>query len=487
MKPTLNNLVKGIISANGDIPATPIKNIQLHSGNVKPGDLYIAVYGTQADGHDFIPEALKNGASAIITNERDVGSLPVPQVKVSNPRKAASFVAAEYYGHPSKELHIVGITGTNGKTSTATIITSILNKAGCKTAQLGTLGVIAKQHEQGKTLTTMDAINLQKLLRDLADDDFSHVVMEVSSHAIHQYRVADVEFDTTVFTNLTPEHLDYHGTMEDYYHAKAKLFKSLPLSATAIINSNDEYGKRLITESTAPVIKVSVTNNSDVHFKEIHSSLRGISGIIVAGEHEINFNSELIGDFNQENILCAVGSALAMGIPVGTIAEGINDCKVVTGRMETITAPNGAPIVVDYAHTPDAYEKALNTIYNLLPENGRLITIFGCGGNRDASNRPIMGRLVEQYSDYFYITPDNPRFEKQEDIIQEILGGLSSDHYDVYDDRGAAILNALNDLNSNDVLVILGKGRETYQEIEGVRHPYSDIEIIEEFCAHNAN
>ncbi|HJL62718.1 MAG TPA: Mur ligase family protein, partial [Candidatus Marinimicrobia bacterium] len=177
MKPTLNNLVKGFIAANGDIPSTPIKNIQLHSGNVQPGDLYIAIHGTASDGHDYIPEALENGASAIITNGRDVGSLPVPQVKVSNPRKAASFVAAEYYRHPSKELHIVGITGTNGKTSTATLIASILNEAGCKTAQLGTLGVFAENHEQGKTLTTMDAINLQKLLRDLADDDFSHVVM----------------------------------------------------------------------------------------------------------------------------------------------------------------------------------------------------------------------------------------------------------------------------------------------------------------------
>lgn len=486
MKQTLNKLVKGFIAANGDIPATPIKDIRLHSNNVEPGDLYIAVHGTAADGHDYIPEALENGASAIITNGRDVGTLPVPQVKVSNPRKAASYVAAEYYGHPSTELHMVGITGTNGKTSTATLIRSILNKAGCKTAQLGTLGVIAEDHEQGKTLTTMDAINLQKLLRDLSDDDFTHVVMEVSSHAIHQYRVADVEFDTTVFTNLTPEHLDYHGTMEDYYNAKAKLFKSLPLSATAVVNSNDKYGSRLINESTAPVIKTSVTNNSDVQFKDVSISLSGIKGTIIAGEHEIEIDSSLVGHFNAENILSAVGAALAMGIPIGTIADGINHCKVVSGRMETLTAPNGAPVVVDYAHTPDAYEKVLNTVYNLIPKDGKLITVFGCGGNRDASNRPLMGRLVEQFSNHFYITPDNPRYEKQDDIVNDIVKGLSTDHYDVINDRGVALKQALVSLNSNDVLVVLGKGRENYQEIDGIRQPYSDIDIVEEFCANSA-
>jgi UDP-N-acetylmuramoyl-L-alanyl-D-glutamate--2,6-diaminopimelate ligase len=188
----------------------------------------------------------------------------------------------------------------------------------------------------------------------------------------------------------------------------------------------------------------------------------------------------------MENILSAVGAALAMGIPIGTIVSGINSCKVVMGRMESLAAPNGAPIIVDYAHTPDAYEKVLSTIYNLVPENGCLITIFGCGGNRDASNRPIMGRLVQQYSDYFYITPDNPRFEQQEVINKEIIAGLSSEKYEVFLDRGEALQKALSELKSNDVLVVLGKGRETYQEIEGVRHPYSDIDIIEEFCAHNA-
>lgn len=483
MTTTLNQLVKGIMASTGDIPATPIEKIRLHSQKVKPGDLYIAVYGVSADGHDFIPEALDNGASAVITNGRDVGTLPVPQVKVSNPRKAASYVAAEYYGNPSKELFVIGITGTNGKTSSATLITSILKEAKCKVAQLGTLGVIAEGHEQPKTLTTMDAINLQKLLRNLADDDFTHVVMEVSSHAIHQYRVADVEFDVTVFTNLSPEHLDYHGTMEDYFYAKAKLFTSLPLSATSIINSDDEYGLRMTVKSTAPVIKFSSKNKSDIYFKEVESTLLGIKGLISAGHNEIEVNSPLIGDFNKENILSAVGASIAMGIPIGTIRMGINRCRIISGRMEKFTTMNGAQILVDYAHTPDAYEKVLSTIFELVKEDGKLIVLFGCGGNRDASNRPIMGQLVEQYADFFYITTDNPRYENQDDIVKDISSGLSTDHYEIIEDRADALWKSLNQLEGNDVLVVLGKGRETYQEVEGIRHPYSDIEIIEEFCA----
>ncbi|MFQ6677246.1 MAG: UDP-N-acetylmuramoyl-L-alanyl-D-glutamate--2,6-diaminopimelate ligase [Fidelibacterota bacterium] len=485
MRIPLNQLVKGIMASTEDIPATPINKIRLHSKDVKPGDLYIAVYGTSADGHDFIPEALDNGASAVITNGRDVGVLAVPQVKVSNPRKAASYVAAEYYGNPSKELFVIGITGTNGKTSTATLITSILNEAGCKTAQLGTLGVIAAGHEQSKTLTTMDAINLQKLLRDLADDNFTHIVMEVSSHAIHQYRVADIEFDVTVFTNLSPEHLDYHGSMEDYFYAKAKLFTSLPLSATSIINTNDEYGLRLSEKSTAPVLKFSPENKSDIYFKEVQSTLKGIKGLISAGHHKIQIDSSLIGDFNKENILSAVGATIAIGLPMGTIRNGINKCRIVSGRMEKFTSANGAQIIVDYAHTPDAYEKVLSTIYGLVKADGKMIVLFGCGGNRDASNRPLMGRLVEQYAAFFYITPDNPRYENQDDIVKDISTGLSSNRYEIVNNRGIALRKALSQLEENDVLVVLGKGRETYQEIEGVRHPYSDIEIIEKFCANS--
>jgi len=329
----------------------------------------------------------------------------------------------------------------------------------------------------------LDPINLQKLLRKFSNDHFTHVVMEVSSHAIHQYRIADIEYNVTVFTNLSPEHLDYHGSMEDYFHEKAKLFTSLPLSATAIINIDGEYGKRLIDKSTAPVIKTSVSDQCDIFFKSVTSTLFGIKGTIAVGEHEIQVESSLVGDFNKENILSAVGTTISMGVPLETISAGINRCKIVTGRMETFNTSNGARIVVDYAHTPDAYEKVLGTIHELIECGGRLVVLFGCGGNRDASNRPTMGRLVEQFANYFYITTDNPRYEDPENIVTDIVSGLFTQKYEIVMSRQNALEKALNRLTKNDVLVVLGKGRESYQEIKGIRHPYSDIEIIEAFCA----
>ena len=244
MNRTLDQLVKGIIPES-EVPTVPIRGITTHSARVNPGHLYIAIHGTNLDGHDFIPQAIDNGAAAIITNGRDVGQLPVPQIKVSNPRRAASFTAAEYYGHPSKEMTVVGITGTNGKTTTTGLVSAMLKAAGEKVAQIGTLGIVAEGYPQEKTLTTPDPIALHKGLFDLRQDGFTHIVMEASSHAIEQSRVADVDFNYTVFTNLSPEHLDYHGTMANYFQAKLKLFTTLSPTAIAIVNIETEYGQTI--------------------------------------------------------------------------------------------------------------------------------------------------------------------------------------------------------------------------------------------------
>ena len=480
MNRTLDQLVKGIIPES-EVPAVPIHGITTHSARVNPGHLYIAIHGTNVDGHDFIPQAIDNGAAAIITNGRDVGQLPVPQIKVSNPRRAASFTAAEYYGHPSKEMTVIGITGTNGKTTTAGLLYAILKAAGEKVAQIGTLGTIAEGYPQKKTLTTPDPIALHKGLFDLRQEGFTHIVMEASSHAIDQSRVADVDFNYTVFTNLSPEHLDYHGTMADYFQAKLKLFTALSPAATAIVNIETKYGQTISDNCTVPVVATAITKTGDVFFNDYEISLTGIQGTIQAGEIAYPVDSSLVGKFNAENILCATATGNAMGLTKEAIKNGLKQCTSIPGRMESFTLRSGATALIDYAHTPDAYEKVLSTIKDMVVEPGVLHIVFGCGGDRDKTKRAQMAASAERFGHYCYVTPDNPRTEKLTDITADIVSGFHSNEYAVFEERGAGLRQALDRAAENDVVVVLGKGREDYQDINGKKKPYSDLEIINEY------
>lgn len=482
MKRLLNHLVAGLSTGQDGLPATPIGGIVTHADRVQPGDLFIAIHGNQFDGHDYIPQAIDRGAAAIISNGREMGSLPVPHIAVANPRRAASWVAAEFYQHPSHHLHITGITGTNGKTTTAALVYFLLQRAGFRVAQVGTLGVITNGHSGRKNLTTPDPVTLHKLFHHLHQEGFSHVVMEASSHALDQYRVADVAFDLALFTNLSPEHLDYHGSMQAYYHAKARLFKSLPVTAAAIVNCDDPYGERIQKECSAPVITTALQGRADVRFEKLKTSLEGISGTILAGEHRFQVRCPLMGRFNAENVLAAVTAAISLEIPGEVIETGLAECPPVPGRMEVFTTPRQATVVIDYAHTPDAYEKVLSTLQNLKPGGARITVVFGCGGDRDQTKRPVMARIAERYAERCFITPDNPRTEPVARINVAILQGFSRQCYTVFTDRGEALTRALNEAGAGDIVVVLGKGREDYQDVDGEKVPYSDLKIIQDYC-----
>ena len=477
----LNSLVKNIVHGTNDLSDINIHKICTNSKNVGDGSLFIAIDGVMHDGHNYINEAIENGAAAVISNGKDIGKIPVPNLKVSNTRLAASRVAAEFYNYPSKELKIIGITGTNGKTSTASLIYAILKQAGFKAAQLGTLGVIADGFNTKKTLTTPDPITLHKILRDLSDNNFTHAVMEVSSHALDQYRVADIDFDISIFTNLSNEHLDYHNDIKTYFKTKSRLFRMMPITSTSIIHTDKEYGRKMRLESSAPVLSVSMNDEADIYFQNLNYSLAGINGVIKAGNKKIRFNSKLIGEFNAENIISAVSAGITLNINSQDIERAIENTNTIDGRMEIFKTRDEKIIVVDYAHTPDSYFKVLSTLKKLQNNQNKMHVLFGCGGNRDTKNRNQMGKIAADFSDKIWITPDNPRYENIEKINSEILEGIDKNKYNIFNDRKNGLEKAIAKINRDDILVIFGKGRENYQDINGIKIKYSDIEIIEKY------
>jgi len=481
----MNHLYDIVFPLKVDITKYPnlkVKGIKTDSNKVTKGDLFIAIKGNNYDGHEYISQAVKSGACAIITDSQNFETMHSHQIKVENSRIALSSIAANFYNNPSKKLQVIGITGTNGKTSTAFLITSILKEAGIKVAQIGTLGIITDKKITEKGLTTPDPITLHKTFSNLEKNGFTHVVMEVSSHALDQHRVANIDFDLAIFTNLTQDHLDYHKSMHSYYLAKSRLFKSLDKKAISIINNSSEYTEKLKKASNCKVITFSKTKNSDFYFdNNLSITLNGINGQILFKNTRYKIRSKLVGDFNCENILASVSAAHMLKIKKEAIELGIQNCHVIPGRMESFDLSSGAKAIIDYAHTPDAYQKVLESINKTVFGLNNIYVVFGAGGDRDKLKRPQMAQISEKFATHTFIVPDNPRKENPKTITSDIIAGFSCNNYSLFENRQKGLEKALSLARRNDLIVILGKGRENYQKIGNLKIQHSDLKVIQNF------
>ena len=477
-----------------------INSLQYDSRKVQKGDMFVAIKGALADGHNHISAAVSKGAKAVVV-ENDA-LLPdsffmhagVVKIVVGNTRRALAVMSANYFGHPARRLRLIGVTGTNGKTTTTYLIKQLLELSTPsmqdKVGLIGTIEYVVGREKYPATHTTPESLELHKLFATMVEKGCTHVVMEVSSHSLYQDRVYGLEFAAAVFTNLTQDHLDYHGTMENYFQAKKILFDNLPSSSWAVTNSDDASGPKIVQGTKASVLTYSVNGASDVSAKNVSLSTSGTSFVLHHHAERMDLHSHLVGRFNVYNILAACSAGIALGVPAPSIASGVASFSSVPGRFERILSPAGWSAIIDYAHTPDALEKCLNTIRDVLPAQGsnRIITVFGAGGDRDKSKRPLMGKVVDTLSDVAVVTSDNPRTENPDAIIDDILNGLHR-KIDLFvePDRRRAITSALSMARAGDIVLIAGKGHEDYQIIGTTKHHFSDREIVQEFIAAHAS
>ncbi len=480
-------------------PSTEVIGITHDSRKAGPGVIFVAMKGEVSDGHDYIYSALKAGASAIIAERPRFKDIDVPWIMVRDSRAALGPAAAAVYGLPTRQITLIGITGTNGKTTLTYLLESIIKANGGVPGVVGTVSYRWAGSEIAASHTTPEAGALQELFASMVKSGVTHALIEVSSHGLHRGRVDGCDFDLGVFTNLTQDHLDYHGTFEEYFQAKKILFdRFLPLSnksrKAAVVNLDDPYGKRLSTEITnLPVISYGSSGKCDFHPDNIVISAEGIAGNIIVPGGAIAIRSRLTGHFNLSNILAAVAAATAIGIPGAAIRAGIEAVNLVPGRVERVESPKGS-IFVDYAHTPNALKNVLEALAEI--RTGRIITIMGCGGDRDRTKRPLMGMEAAAGSDFVVVTSDNPRSEDPLEIVTEIEKGiieygfvrfdqdsledLRPRSYTLIPDRRQAIAWALKRLRNGDILLLAGKGHETYQEIKGIRYPFDDRQVVKE-------
>lgn len=472
-----------VIETEGDA-TTEIRGLSYDSRRTLPGDLFVALPGGHFNGHDFIPQALAKGAAAVLYQgtRPDGDGAGAVFVRVADSREALAYAANNFYARPSQELHLIGVTGTNGKTTTTYLIKSILEAWGKKVGLIGTIQHMIGQQIYASAHTTPEAPEFQQLLQEMRTAGCTHAVAEVSSHALAQQRVEATVFRTVVFTNLTQDHLDFHKTMEDYFLAKAGLFSRLLAGdGRSVVNVDDAYGRRLGQEAPGG-LSYGLEPDAGIRAAAVQNTPAGLRfSVTIQGQvHAVE--SSLIGLHNVYNILAAMGAGIAVGVPLEVILQGISAAGNVRGRFERVDAGQPFLAVIDYAHTSDALARTLQTARALT--QGRLITVFGCGGDRDRGKRPLMGEIATDLSDQVIITSDNPRSEDPAAIIREIEAGTVRKNYLVEPDRRKAIEHAVQAARSGDLLLIAGKGHEEYQETGGNRQNFSDREVLQETIRH---
>ena len=455
-----------------------VVGVQMDSRKVLNGHLFVAVKGTQTDGHDYIEKAISLGASVIVHSEPvGVKAEGVTFVRVADTEDAVGRIATSFYGDPSRKLRLVGVTGTNGKTTIATVLYELFRKMGHKCGLLSTVCNYVDGRAVPASHTTPDPISLKELLGEMVEAGCEYAFMECSSHAIHQKRIGGLEFAGGIFTNLTRDHLDYHKTFENYRDAKKLFFDNLSREAFAIINADDRNGSVMVQNCAAAVRTYSTRTMADFKGRILEESLEGMLLDIDKVEVAVHF----VGRFNVSNLLAVYGAAIMLGKAKEEILCVLSSLHPVNGRFETIRSPKGFSAIVDYAHTPDALENVLTAINEIVKGKGNVITVCGAGGNRDKGKRPLMAKEAARRSDRVIITSDNPRFEDPQDIISDMLAGLDEADRQktlAIADRREAIRTAAMLAQPGDVILVAGKGHEPYQEIKGVKHHFDDHEEI---------
>ena len=475
----LNQLVSGldIIEVKGDMERE-ISGVQIDSRQVDKNYLFVAVRGTAADGHNYIGKAIEKGASAVLCEEIPADAdESVTYVKVANTEQTTGSVATAFYGNPTSKLKLVGVTGTNGKTTIATVLYEMFRRMGHKAGLLSTVANYIDGEMIPTEHTTPDPITLNALLAKMVEAGCEYAFMEVSSHSIVQIRIGGLNFAGGLFTNITRDHLDYHKTFDNYIKAKKLFFDNLPATAFAITNADDKNGMVMVQNTKAQVKTYSVQSPADFKAKIIECHFEGMYLEINGREVGVQF----IGKFNVSNLLAVYGAAVMLGKDPHEVLVALSAMHPVNGRFEALRSPSGYTAIVDYAHTPDALENVLNAIHGVLEGKGEVITVCGAGGNRDKGKRPLMAREAVKQSDRVIITSDNPRFEEPQDIINDMLAGLTEEDMKkviAIVDRRQAIKTACMMAKPGDVILIAGKGHEDYQDVKGVKHHFDDKEEV---------